>query len=799
MNLFDLAAKITLDTHSYEAGVKAAVAMGRDATETVINFVGNVSNIGVKAAKTMGTVAAAGTAGIAALTKSAVVDYYGEAEQLIGGVETLFKDSADIVLDYANGAYKTAGLSANEYMSTVTSFSASLIKSLEGDTKAAADYADMAITDMADNANKMGTSIESIQNAYQGFAKQNYTMLDNLKLGYGGTKSEMKRLIKDAEKISGKDLSIKKYSDIIEAIHIIQEDMGITGATAAEAASTIQGSMNAASSALKNLMAGLADENADLEKLTGNVVEGVSTAAKNIVPRVKITLGAIAGLADTYSDDVANFAADMLVNLTAQAPEAIDFTGKTLKNMLYAITSRKEDFKTGAWALFEALIDGFDDATDELLPLAEDLTPLLVKGVLRFQTSMFGAGIKIIGAFLNGLIDNGGELGAYAKKLLMDLGDKLTDDKNLTEIPGKALAFIDSFLAGIAKDENLERLVPGALGMLGKLGTALTDPEHLDGIFSSAWTILEKLALGLVAEENLAEIEKYAPQIIDNISKVLSNNAAEAQKTGVRILEEIGKGMSKPENWAELNNTLAGILESLIVGVVSIGTYSQWGEETATRYIEGFKKMLRFETFGEGLFEMGSATMEEIVNGIEYWAEKIGIKKIFEVGKELTAGIFDGMAAMFRGERTGYSLEETGEKIVQGFKDFFGIKSPSRLFREEIGKNLMLGLQKGMDDEMPHLLSDIEKQMDAVTDGFESSGFDFGVQALDLGADNGYIATVEQNDAVLAQRVAQGGRSGGNNITVNITVEGGEYESETALAEEIARVLQKLFARKEFA
>lgn len=180
MNLFDLAAKITLDTHSYEAGIKSAVAMGREATETVINFVGNVTSVGTKAAKAMGTVAAAGATGIAALTKSAVVDYYGEAEQLIGGVETLFKDSADIVLDYANGAYKTAGLSANEYMATVTSFSASLIKSLDGDTKAAANYADMAITDMADNANKMGTSIEMIQNAYQGFAKQNYTMLDNL-------------------------------------------------------------------------------------------------------------------------------------------------------------------------------------------------------------------------------------------------------------------------------------------------------------------------------------------------------------------------------------------------------------------------------------------------------------------------------------------------------------------------------------------------------------------------------------------------------------------------------------------
>lgn len=195
---------------------------------------------------------------------------YADYEQLVGGVETLFKDSSGVVENYANNAYKTAGLSANQYMETVTSFSASLLQSLNGDTAKSAQVADKAITDMSDNANKMGTSMESIQNAYQGFAKQNYTMLDNLKLGYGGTKSEMERLIADANKLAkeqGKagDMTINSYADIVEAIHLVQDSMGITGTTAKEASTTIQGSVNSMKSAWDNLLVGVADDNADFQ------------------------------------------------------------------------------------------------------------------------------------------------------------------------------------------------------------------------------------------------------------------------------------------------------------------------------------------------------------------------------------------------------------------------------------------------------------------------------------------------------------------------------------------------------
>ena len=241
MTLEELVVKISGETSGLQS------AMG-----SAISAVGKFSAAAV----------AAGATAVAALTKSAV-ESYADYEQLVGGVETLFKDSAGIVQEYAANAFQTAGLSANDYMETVTGFSASLLQSVGGDTEEAARIADQAITDMADNANKMGSSIESIQNAYQGFAKQNYTMLDNLKLGYGGTKQEMERLLADAEKLSGVHYDISNLNDVYEAIHVVQGELGITGTTAEEASTTIQGSAAAMKAAWQNMLTGIADENAD--------------------------------------------------------------------------------------------------------------------------------------------------------------------------------------------------------------------------------------------------------------------------------------------------------------------------------------------------------------------------------------------------------------------------------------------------------------------------------------------------------------------------------------------------------
>ena len=264
-----------------EAAEQSSVAMGQigAAADKVASGAQEVADAtaGISHAAQAGLAAAAGAA-------VKIVDSYADYEQLIGGVETLFKGSSKKLVKYAKSAYKTAGLSANNYMKTATGFAASLVSSLGGDTEKAVELVDMAITDMADNANKMGSDIKSIQNAYQGFAKQNYTMLDNLKLGFGGTKEEMQRLLDEAEKLSGIHYDIGNYADIVNAIHVIQTEMDITGTTAKEAEGTISGSIATLKAAISNLAAGMGDANADIDQLTENVIEAFQNVADNVIP-----------------------------------------------------------------------------------------------------------------------------------------------------------------------------------------------------------------------------------------------------------------------------------------------------------------------------------------------------------------------------------------------------------------------------------------------------------------------------------------------------------------------------------
>lgn len=268
---------------NFQKQVENAKSEVDDNFQAMGDGIGRAISAGVKVATA--ALATVGTA-LGALTKAAVSNY-AEYEQLTGGVETLFKDSAEIVMKYAENAYKTAGMSANEYMSTVTGFSASLLQSLGGDTAKAAQVADMALSDMADNSAKMGTSLEMINNAYGGFAKNNYDMLDNLKLGYGGTKEEMERLLKDAEKFSGIKYDISSLNDVYQAIHVIQNEMGITGTTAKEASATISGSIGMTKAAWTNLMTGLADGNANIPQLVQNVISSATDVLKNVIPAVK--------------------------------------------------------------------------------------------------------------------------------------------------------------------------------------------------------------------------------------------------------------------------------------------------------------------------------------------------------------------------------------------------------------------------------------------------------------------------------------------------------------------------------
>lgn len=352
MDVFDLEARIRLNSDEYESGLSKVKK-------------------GITAFAKVGAAAlSAGVAGVAALTKMGV-DGYAQYEQLVGGVETLFKDSGNAVRAYAENAYKTSGLSANAYMETVTSFSASLIQSLDGDTAKAAQVADMAITDMSDNANKMGTSMEMIQNAYQGFSKQNYTMLDNLKLGYGGTKTEMERLLKDAQKISGIKYDISSYSDVVEAIHVMQVEMGIAGTTASEAATTIQGSLSMMKGAWENLVVGMADENANMDVLINNFVESTATAAQNLLPRIEQTLAGIGSLIEKLSPIIA----EALPKLVESLLPTIITSGISL------ITALANAIVQALPAIKTALLEGLYIILTEVFGLSEEKARAFTNGL----------------------------------------------------------------------------------------------------------------------------------------------------------------------------------------------------------------------------------------------------------------------------------------------------------------------------------------------------------------------------------------------------------------------------------
>ena len=355
MNVFDLYAKIALDTGDYEKGLEAASGKTSSFASKLKSGLSTAAKVGAAA------IGAAST-GIAALTKSSI-DGYAEYEQLVGGVETLFKQSADVVQQYAANAYKTAGMSANEYMETVTSFSASLLQSLDGDTTAAAEKANLAITDMSDNANKMGTSIEMIQNAYQGFAKQNYTMLDNLKLGYGGTKEEMQRLLDDAEKLSGQKFDLSSYGDIVDAIHVVQTEMGITGTTAKEASTTISGSVDSAKAAWQNLVTGIADGNADVGELTDNFVESVETAAGNILPVVDTVIENLLNVLEEKGPDIINGGARLFGKIAAGAIKSIPTIISSIPDII------------------DAIVQGFKDSDLDIIEIGKDIAKGIWEGI----------------------------------------------------------------------------------------------------------------------------------------------------------------------------------------------------------------------------------------------------------------------------------------------------------------------------------------------------------------------------------------------------------------------------------
>lgn len=520
MDLFDLVAKISLDTKEYESGLDKASGEAKSAASGMASKIGSavktIGKIGIAAG------AAAGTA-VAVLSKSSV-SAFADYEQLVGGVETLFGKSASIAEGYASTAYQTAGLSANAYMETVTSFSASLLQGLGGNTKQAAEMANTAVTDMSDNANKMGTSMQSIQDAYQGFAKQNYTMLDNLKLGYGGTQEEMIRLINDSGTLNEKIDSLDgiTFDQIITAIHAVQENMGITGTTAKEASTTIEGSWNSLKGAWENLMTGMADGTQDLPSLLDQVLQSADTFGGNLIPRIQTTMES-AGEAVSY---LAPVIVEKLPEVASQVvPGFVSAAGSMISSFGSAILSQAPTIVGGAVELVNNFASGIPQGLPALLA---QVLPMIL-------------------SFSEGLRSNAGQLVDAGMNLLLSLAEGIANS-----IP-TLIAYIPQIVTNIAGviNDNAPKLLITAGAMILTLGRGLIQaiptliqniPQIIQAIVS-VWTAFNWLNLGKTVVTKIKSGIKALPNAVKTVSKKAIDAIKNLFKSGATAVKNLAKGM----------------------------------------------------------------------------------------------------------------------------------------------------------------------------------------------------------------------------------------------------------------
>lgn len=596
INLFDLYAKITLDTSGYENGLDNASGKASGFADKLKSGLATAAKVGAAALTAAAT-------GMAALTKASI-DQYAEYEQLVGGVDTLFKTASDKVQEYAANAYKTAGMSANEYMDTVTSFSASLLQSLGGDTEKAAQKADQAITDMADNANKMGTGMEMIQNAYQGFAKQNYTMLDNLKLGYGGTKEEMERLLADAEKLSGQKFDISSYSDIVDAIHVVQTEMGITGTTAKEAASTIQGSVSAAKSAWSNLITGIAADNADLDTLIGNFVSSVETAAGNIIPRVSVMLGGISQLVTSASTTIIQMVittiTDNLPALLQAAVALVGALGQGIIDSLPAITQAAIDI---LFFLANGLIENLPTLIDGIVQVTLTIVQMLTSP--DFLTQLIETAILLIMTLAQGLIDAIPQLIAAVPMIIGNLLAAI-----IVELPNIIQMGIDLLFALI---DGIIKCIPELVAAVPTLIIAFVNGivNNLDKIILAAPQIIVSLITGIIGA--IPELIAAVPRVIAAIADTIRNY--DWGGIGRNIVQGLKDGIAGM--WDNIKDWFNEKVNSLVGGVKRI-----LGIHSPSKVFAGIGGFMA-EGLGEGFSDEFASVKNDIEGSMNFDAGTI--------------------------------------------------------------------------------------------------------------------------------------------------------------------------------
>ena len=809
---------------AFDGTLKFDTAIDKSGFKAGIDSLGSIAEAGMKVVKglaltTTAAVTAAGAA-IGALTKSAI-EGYADYEQLVGGVETLFGAGGQSLEDYAasvgktvdgvraeyemlsaaqeevlanaDNAFRTAGMSANDYMETVTSFSAALIQSLGGDTLAAAQKADMAITDMADNINKMGSDAESVENAYKGFAKQNFTMLDNLKLGYGGTKEEMQRLLADAEKISGVKYDISSYADIVDAIHVVQTEMGITGTTAREAASTIQGSMSMASAAWDNFITGMADPESDFDALLGNLIDSIVIVGDNLIPRITATVPRLVEGVSELISELAGYIPDIVQELLPA-------------------------FMEGA----EELVSAVTDILPQLLSIVGELVPQLVDSVMTLLPQLADAGAQIAIGIYSGLEDNLPMIAEKGIQLLEAFADSLSDGSAVWE------AFDSLFFTavGIITD-NLPRFADAATKIITAMITGLTGtipkltakmPEIISGISNALLSGLPQIAdCTLLLLGSIVEAVPDVVTALADVLPILIETAAEVLISGAPMLI------------ASAETLLMGIVEALPAVVEALSTALPTLINTASQLlISGLPLIIRAAMeLLMGIVTALPAVLDALVKALPQIVESIVVffvseqDAVVEAGIELLGGLLQALPfiilelagalpevilAIVEGLIDGTSqVQDAADRIWQSIKDVFsGVGDFFKGVWQEAVDNTtdiigsVVGFFDGIWDDIASgatsginwLISKVENGINYLIGGLNGIGFDLpdimGGGHVGFDVPEVSLPRLAQGGIVDSPTIAQIGEAGREAVI--------PLENNTGwiaqLAEEIARLLR---------
>lgn len=768
MDVFNLYAKLSLNTSEYEKGVEKAKGGASSLMDVFSGTVlGNAVTDGLRnIANGFVTIGKMAIGAAISIGKSSL-DSYGEYEQLIGGVETLYKDSAKVVEQYAKRAFKNVGMSANDYMETSTSFAASLVSSLAGDTNAAAEMSNMAISDMADNWNKMGSSVQSVQDAYRGFSKQNYVMLDNLKIGYGGTKTEMERLLADADALNAKQgvytkYSIDNFSDIVQAIHVVQTEMGITGTTADEAASTIQGSTASVKSAWENLLTGIADPEQNFQGLMDDFVNSFVTAGNNIIPRIKqIVPTLIDGLSEIVTQ-LAPYVSSIIMELEPTIEDGL----QALFGGLSSVASELQPIVADVFSFFgDAIISGltsaiensdfsflldiFDNvktAVEEVVPLIEKIAPALVtvgavaKGweigkKLQSIVTGFDEAKVAVSLFSMGLSDTEIAQGALNGTLKASevVAGLLTGKISLMTLAQMAAAKAQAAFNAVLAANPIALVIVAIGALVGILAVLYAKNEDFRNKVNASWD-----AISAKIQEVVAFVQPYVEAAMQVIGQVVTQVITDLTP----VIQSIGEAFSAAWSlvqtvWSWASAFFQAIFQTIVVIFAP------------------------FAPIISGFFQGAWIIIQSI------WNVAVSF---FQTVFDLITGVFSTIDAVLSGDFQ--SAWESIHGIFEGALGFFST----------VGQNVVEGIKGGIAAVWGGLVSFVQGLWDGIKSIFVINASDVknntgsdGSHAggLDYVPYNNYVANLHRGEMVLTADEADAyrrGNSGGGSFTVNQTI-----------------------------